>query len=561
MSKFNAQQFVDAIDLIAQEKKVSKEAVINALKEAFLKAFQKTLDASDADMHVEITLVPAAINMYVFKDVIPDEEDDENAYEIPLSKAQKINPEIKIGDKCRIDVSVDELSKVAATVVKAVLKQQISEAEKVSLYEELKDRVGEMITGEVERCNENGCMVNIGRTSVYLSRKKMIGDEEYKPGDTIRLYVSDVVTTPKGPSIDVSRSDPGFLRRLFEEESHDIYDGTVVIKNLVREKGKRTKVAVYSNDPNVDAISACIGPNGSCIQKITAQLGNGHEREKIDIIPYSKNDAVFVMDALKPAEVIYIALEKEENKAIAIVLDGQRSLAIGRSGSNIRLASKLTGYDIQIAEEHEMNEIAEEEGYEFMKAEDLRKDEEQRIQRENFEKYSEKIRAKIQSENTKETSSEGYEKVLPKAITDDIFLEEDKKVESPQEEVKETIVAKAPIKEEEPVLAKEKIEEEPLITKEVKTTTTLESLEKELEEEKKVETTFKATKKESRRPRQITEEEQPHDVKIEPNKNFMPIYTEEELQELEDEYDDDDLYEEDDDFDFDDFDSYYDDDK
>lgn len=560
MSKFNAQQFVDAIDLIAQEKKVSKEAVVNALKEAFLKAFQKTLDASDADMHVDISLDPAYINMYVFKDVIADEEDDENAYEIPLSKARLIDSNLNIGDKCRIDISVDELSKVAATVVKAVLKQQISEAEKVSLYEELKDRVGEMITGEVERCNENGCMVNIGRTSVYLSRKKMIGDEEYKPGDTIRLYVSDVITTPKGPSIDVSRSDPGFLRRLFEEESHDIYDGTVVIKELVREKGKRTKVAVYSNDPNVDAISACIGPNGSCIQKITAQLGNGHEREKIDIIPYSKNDAVFVMDALKPAEVIYIALEKEENKAIAIVLDGQRSLAIGRSGSNIRLASKLTGYDIQIAEEHEMKELEDEEGYEFLKAEDLRKDEEQRIQRENFEKYSEKIRAKIQSETTKESNSEGYEKVLPKAITDDIFLETEKtEVPHDKEETKEEIEEK--VNESEPQTQKEVVVEEPLITKEVKTTTTIESLEKELEEEKKHETTFKATKKESRRPRQITEEEQPHDVKIEPNKNFMPIYTEEELQELEDEYNDDDLYDDDDEYDFDDFDSYYDDDK
>ncbi len=565
MSKqIDSKLFAEAIDLIAKEKRISKTSVIEALKDAFYKAMARTLGADDADIHVEIVTEPEVnISLYVLKDVIADDEDDETAYEIPLSKAKLLDKKAKVGDKCRVDQSLDQV--LVARVVGAVLKQKISDAEKVALYDEHKDKIGEMISGEVERCEERGCLVNIGRTSVYLPRKEMIGEEMYKPGEVIKLYIADVSNSEKGPQIKVSRSDAGFLKRLFEEEVHDIYDGTVVIKNIAREAGIRSKISVYSNDINVDPVSSCIGINGSAIQKISAQLGNAKEKEKIDVILYTKTPELYVIDALRPATVTNIYVNEDDKIAYAIVPDGNSSLAIGRKGANTRVASKLTGYDIKIHEEKEIATLMEEEGIVFLDPEVIRKEEAQRVQKENFEKYSQQIKSRLQTESALSThSSEGIEKGKPQQITDDLFADEkptkskkiEKKVETKAiEEVKPEVVT---IKEE--VKETPKVEETSVVSaKEVKTTTTLESLEKELETEKKQET-FKATKKESRRPRQITEEELPHEVKIDPLKNSMPIYTEEELAELEEYENEEDLgYE--DEYEYDDYDSYYDDDK
>ena len=535
----DATKFLEALDELEAQKGISKQSIIEALKESLRKAYAKQLGGGDdADIRVEITEDPAAIKMELVKKVVKDVEDD--YLEISEEDAKKLNKKLKAGDEYHEEVNVEDLKRLTALIVKSVLRQKLAEAEKLALYESHKDKVGEMITGVVEKCDDRGAMVNIGRTSMYLSRRELIGDEMFNIGDPIRLYVSQVSTSEKGPMVRVSRSDAGYLRRLFEEEVSEIYNGTVIIKNLVREAGIRSKVAVYSNDPNVDCVGACIGVNGSAIQKIVAQLGNSRDKEKIDIISYSPNDALFIIDALRPASVLAIHLDEEEKQAIAIVPQGQLSLAIGRKGANARLACKLTGWNIDIKEEHEMAEL----GVEFKTLEKINEEEKVRAQKEKYEKYLAQVKAAREQESALES---GNEKAKPRQILDEEVAIETPVVEQPK------VVEEA-----------QAIEPEVKETK-VRTTTTLESLEAELDKEQKKEA-FKATQKTSKRPRKITEDEVEHEkveevkpIKKEPQ---MSIYTDEELarMEEEEEFFEDDYVDDEEEIDYDEYDQYYDDD-
>ena len=538
----DATKFLEALDELEAQKGISKKSIIDALKESLRKAYAKQLGGGDdADIRVEITEDPAAIKMELVKKVVKDVEDD--YLEISEEDAKKINKKLKAGDEYHEEVNVEDLKRLTALIVKSVLRQKLAEAEKLALYESHKDKVGEMITGVVEKCDDRGAIVNIGRTSMYLSRRELIGDEMFNIGDPIRLYVSQVSTSEKGPMVRVSRSDAGYLRRLFEEEVSDIYNGTVIIKNLVREAGIRSKVAVYSNDVNVDCVGSCIGVNGSNIQKIVAQLGNSRDKEKIDIISYSPNDYLFIIDALRPATVTNIYLDEENKQAIAIVPTGQLSLAIGRKGANARLACKLTGWNIDIKEEHEMADL----GVEFKSLEKIQEEEKVRAQKEKYEKYLAQVKAAREQESALET---GNEKAKPRQILDEEVQEEKPVVEVSQPKVEEPA----------PEAPKAEVKE----TK-VRTTTTLESLEAELDKEQKKEA-FKATQKTSKRPRKITEDEVEHEkveeakpVKKEPQ---MSIYTEEELarMEEEDEFFDDEYEDDEEEIDYDEYDQYYDDD-
>lgn len=538
----DATKFLEALDELEAQKGISKQSIIDALKESLRKAYAKQLGGGDdADIRVEITEDPAAIKMELVKKVVKDVEDD--YLEISEEDAKKINKKLKAGDEYHEEVNVEDLKRLTALIVKSVLRQKLAEAEKLALYESHKDKVGEMITGVVEKCDDRGAIVNIGRTSMYLSRRELIGDEMFNIGDPIRLYVSQVSTSEKGPMVRVSRSDAGYLRRLFEEEVSDIYNGTVIIKNLVREAGIRSKVAVYSNDVNVDCVGSCIGVNGSNIQKIVAQLGNSRDKEKIDIISYSPNDYLFIIDALRPATVTNIYLDEENKKAIAIVPTGQLSLAIGRKGANARLACKLTGWNIDIKEEHEMADL----GVEFKSLEKIQEEEKVRAQKEKYEKYLAQVKAAREQESALET---GNEKAKPRQILDEEVQEEKPVVKVSQPKVEEPA----------PEAPKAEVKE----TK-VRTTTTLESLEAELDKEQKKEA-FKATQKTSKRPRKITEDEVEHEkveeakpVKKEPQ---MSIYTEEELarMEEEDEFFDDEYVDDEEEIDYDEYDQYYDDD-
>ena len=551
----DATQFMQALDQIEETRGISKESIIAALKEALRKALEKSLFGGSyegSDIRIEIDEEKASIEMKYVRKVVEGEVEDD-FLEISLEDVNKGKKGKKyvVGDEYVQNISTDDMSRLMALTVKSVLRQKLADAEKQSLYESHKDKIGEMITGIVENCDDRGANVNIGRTSLYLSRKELIGDEMLQVGAPVRLYVSDVSSGEQGksPMVRVSRSDAGFLRRLFEEEVREIYDGTVIIKSLAREAGIRSKIAVYSNDPNVDSVGCCIGVNGSAIQKIVAQLGNSRDKEKIDIISYSPNEALFVIDALRPATVLKIGFYNDEDDArcaIAIVPDGQSSLAIGRRGANVRVASKLTGVKIEIIEQSHESDVTD---VELKSVEQVQEEEKERAQKEKYENYLAKVKAARLEEAKQTSSTSGVEKAKPQKILDEELVEETKPVveEVKVEEVKPTV------------------KETPVVKPtEVKTTTTLASLEASLESDKKKEE-FKATQKTSRRPRKITEEEVEHEVKpveVEKKQPQMEIYTKEELEELENEelYDNE-YYDEDEDIDFDDFDEYYDDDK
>ena len=382
----------------------------------------------------------------------------------------------------------------------------------------------------------------------------MIKDERFAVGDTIKLFVNDVASgTKSGAHIVVSRACEGFLKALLTENIHDIYDGTIVIKAIAREAGERSKVAVYSSDPNVDPAGACIGPNGSRIQKVVSQLGNGSSKEKIDIIAYKENSGLYIMEALKPAHVVGIKVDEENKSALVVVKDDSLSLAIGRKGVNARLAVKLTGYNIDIKIESE----ALEQGLEYQSFEELSAIE----MEERAKRVMEAQRAALVYQNKDEGVlpglPEGY--VAPQARN---YEEESNDFDTALEEVAEKEDLTAPneeVKEEKveevvPEVKEEKVEE--VKTTQVKTTTTLEDLEKSLEDSGKAQkkTNFKRSKKKA--------EEEEEDKKpgiTHADGPRMSIYTEEELKEIEEEENEveEDL---DDDIDYDEYDEYYDED-
>lgn len=551
----NIELFINSIKEFEKEKGIPAELVVVALEEAFKRAYITELKGgNDADVRVKIDIENQTISIQYVKKIVEEVEDD--YLEISLEEALEINPKAKykIGDEFIIDVNVDKLEKNTIKNVGNNFIQKIKEQERYMLYEAYKNKTQEMIVGTVESSNDKGVSISLGKNKVFLSRSEMIGDETFVPGSLIRVYLADATTTEKGPQIQISRAHPGYMRRVFEEEVRDIYDGTIIIKALAREAGKRCKVAVYTTNPNVDCVGACIGPGGSFIQKIIAQLGNSREKEKIDIIPYSSNEGLFIVEALRPASVTHIALDFENKKALAIVPDGTMSLAIGKKGSNARVAHKLTGWDIDIDEEHNRLDYVDQ--VHFYTIEELQEEEEKRQKEDKYQKYLEQ-QLRIQKEIDTLSTESGVNKGKPSKILDEELEEEVPVVSKVEELVKEeTPVIEEVIKEPEMVVS-----EEVSKAKEVKTTTTLESLEKELESEKK-KGDFKAGNK-SRRPRKITEDEVSRDEEeiVVDKKDIkkMDIYSEAELAELENEVDD---FEDDfeDDIDYDDFDKYYDND-
>ena len=542
----NAKIFLEGLESLENEKGVSREVVLNALKEAMEKAFRKQLDKSDdALVRVDIDDKASTIKLFQLKKVVEDVQDD--FLEISLEDARKENPNLNVDDFYEIPYQLDFLTKGSVQLVASILRQKIAEAEKSSLYDKYKDEIGEMVQGQVEKVDERGAIINIGRLSVFLPRNHMIPGERFKVGDTTKLFVSDVISTPKGAQVVVSRTDPGFLKRLFETEVHEIYEGTVIIKNIAREAGRRSKVAVYSLDPNVPATGACIGPNGNRIQKIVSQLGNGNEREKIDIINYFENPGLYIMEALKPATVRGVLLDYEHKKAIAVVQNNELSVAIGKMGVNARLAVRLTGWNIDIKELDEALRL----GINYKTADQL-------IAEENAPEVDEVVEEEVIEEPVQETKEEKVEEPVVEDKEESVSTEEpsnEEEKEEPKEEPVETNEEKV---EEVVVEPEEKVVKE---VKEVTTNKTLADLEKELENEKRRRENSNNYKRPWKKADKKTEDNStseensiiPSNVKTEK----MDIYTAEELQEIdreeEENYDDDD-----DDIDYDEFDSYYD---
>ena len=566
---FNATAFLEALDEIEASKGISKETVLQGLKEAIAKAYRKELGGDDADVRVTIDLDNNSIELCQLKNIVKNADDVlDDFLEVSEDEAKQLQKEGKgyiEEDKFVIPATVDAFRKAAALSVKSMMKQKFAEAEKVILYEAFKDKIGTMITGRVEKCDDRGISVNIVRSSVYLPKNQLIADEKFNAGDTIKLYVNSVEASSKGGArIVVTRSNEGFLKCLFFEEIHEIYDGTIIIKSIAREAGERSKVAVYSNDPNVDPAGACIGPNGSRIQKIVGQLGNGSAREKIDIIAYSNNPGMYIMEALKPAKVAGIIVSPENKTATVIVKDDSLSLAIGRKGVNARLAVKLTGYNIDIKTESEALEA----GLTYQSYEQLAA-EEAEIRNKKAMELAAQARNQIM-ENILPGLPQGYvapqervyEEDADEEVNDMLEAQLDKEEAAPVETVKEEVkVEEVPVEQEAPKAKEEVKAEEPAKAEEpveVKTTTSLEELEKNLASEankgKK-----QTGKKFSRKKKDEDEEETKDSGKATDTSSAtrMAIYTEEELAEFEKE--EEELDDTDEDIDYDDYDEYYDD--
>lgn len=340
-------EFLLAIEDIAKEKGIKKDTLIEAIEAALITAYKKNYGSAQ-NVKVLINKETGVVEVYAFKTVSDSVTD--NLIEITVEDAQKLNKKYEIGDMAEIKVTPKDFGRIAAQTAKQVVVQRIREAERSIIYEEFIKKEDEIVNGLIQRKERNMVFIDLGKTEAILNAGEQAPGENYNVGDRIKTYVIEVKKTTKGPQITLSRTHPGLIKRLFELEVPEIKDGIVEIKNISREAGSRTKIAVYSHDNNVDAVGACVGQRGQRVQLIVDELRG----EKIDIIEWNSDPAIFVASALSPAKVINVRANKDENTATAIVSDSQLSLAIGKEGQNVRLAAKLTGWKIDIKSESQI---------------------------------------------------------------------------------------------------------------------------------------------------------------------------------------------------------------
>lgn len=336
----------EACEELEKERGISKEVLINSLCDAIVAAYKRQMRNKEAT-NIEAILDEQSGEIGVFstKVVVKSVEDDET--EIAIAVAKEIDEDVEIGDEVKIEVTPEQFGRIAAQAAKQVITQRIREAERNLVLNEFLDKKGTLTTGIIQRVENRNVIVNIGKTDAIMPQKEQIPGEYYKPGNRIRVFVLNVKETTKLPQVIVSHAHAEIVRELFELEVPEIEDGIVEIKSISREAGYRTKIAVWSNDPDVDCVGACIGPRGSRIQTIVGELKN----EKIDIVRYSQDPVEYIVNALSPARVVSVDIladDEYSHEAMVVVPDDQLSLAIGREGQNVRLAHKLTNWKIDI---------------------------------------------------------------------------------------------------------------------------------------------------------------------------------------------------------------------
>ena len=344
---------LEAIQSLVKVKKVDADVVFDALEMVLLTAYKKEM-GSNAKTSIKLNRETGDYQIFEEKTVVEsiDPESENAINEITVEDAKKIDRSYEAGDLLSIDVTPKNFGRIAAQTAKQVMIQKLREAERGSLYEEFSGREGDVITGTVKWSESRTIFVDLGRVEGILPYAEQIEGEEFHPNDKIKCYVLEVRKTTKGPEIILSRTHPGLLKRLFELEVPEIYSGTVEIKNVVREAGSRSKIAVYAMDPTVDPVGACVGPKGQRVQNIVNELHG----EKIDIVRWDEDPAIFIANALSPSKVISVSVWDEENSSYVVVPDYQLSLAIGKAGQNARLAAKLTNWKIDIKSETQARE-------------------------------------------------------------------------------------------------------------------------------------------------------------------------------------------------------------
>ncbi|MCG8513164.1 MAG: transcription termination factor NusA [Halanaerobiales bacterium] len=336
--------FLHALDDIEREKGVSKDILLEAIETALYSAYKKDFGTKE-NVRVEIKSQSGQVKVYALKTVV--EEVENKNTEITLVEAQQLNKSYNLGDIVEEEVTPANFGRIATQTAKQVVMQRIREAERDVIYEEYKQKEGELITGSIQRFHNSNVFIDLGKIEALLPPSEQMPGEIYEMGNRIKLYVVEVSADSKGPKILVSRTHPGLLKRFFEIEVPEIFDGIVEIKSIAREAGSRSKIAVASTNDNVDPVGACVGPKGMRVQAIVDQL-NG---EKIDIISWDQDPTKLVANALNPAEVIHVIIHEEEKIAEVVVPDFQLSLAIGKEGQNARLSAKLTGWKVDIKNE------------------------------------------------------------------------------------------------------------------------------------------------------------------------------------------------------------------
>ena len=345
----NRLELLQIADAVAREKSIDRTIVIDAMEDAIQKAARSRYGL-DTDVRAEINPKTGEIKLQRLLQVV--EEIEEPATQIALSEARERNPAAQVGDFISEPLPPMDFGRIAAQSAKQVIVQKVREAERDRQYEEYKDRVGEVINGIVKRVEYGNVIVDLGRGEAIIRRDELIPREMFRYGDRVRAYVYDVRREQRGPQIFLSRTHPQFMAQLFAQEVPEIYDGIIEVKSVARDPGSRAKIAVISRDSSIDPVGACVGMRGSRVQAVVNEL----QGEKIDIIPWGQDQATFIVNALQPAEVAKVVLDEDAQRIEVVVPDEQLSLAIGRRGQNVRLASQLTGWDIDILTEQEESE-------------------------------------------------------------------------------------------------------------------------------------------------------------------------------------------------------------
>jgi N utilization substance protein A len=347
-------EMLQVADAVAREKSIERDEVLEAMELAIQKAGRSKY-GHDHDIRAEIDRKSGEIRLRRYREVVEEVEDE--ATQIPLKDAQVLRPGISVGEYVIDELPPIDLGRIAAQTAKQVIVQKVREAERRRQYEEYKDRAGEIVNGLVKRVEFGNVTVDLGRAEAMLRREETVPRESLRSGDRVRAYIYDVREEPRGPQIFLSRTHPQFMAKLFAQEVPEVYDGIIEIKAVARDPGSRAKIAVLSHDSSIDPVGACVGMRGSRVQAVVSEL----QGEKIDIIPWSPDPATFVVNALAPAEVAKVVLDEETHRIEVVVPDDQLSLAIGRRGQNVRLASQLTGWDIDILTEDQESERRTEE--------------------------------------------------------------------------------------------------------------------------------------------------------------------------------------------------------
>ena len=340
-------ELMEALDILEKEKEISKETLFEAIENSLLTACKNHFGKAD-NVKVEIDRETCDFLVYAEKEVVETKDDvEDDCMQIALEDAKALSKKVKVGDVLNVEIKSKEFGRIATQNAKNVILQKIREEERSVIYNQYYEKEKDVVTGVVQRNIGRNISINLGKADAMLAESEQVKGEVFRPTERIKVYILEVKNTSKGPRISVSRTHPELVKRLFESEVTEIKDGTVEIMSIAREAGSRTKIAVWSNNPNVDAVGACVGMNGARVNAIVEELRG----EKIDIVPWDENPGNLIQNALSPAKVVAVFADPDEKTAKVVVPDYQLSLAIGKEGQNARLAARLTGYKIDIKSE------------------------------------------------------------------------------------------------------------------------------------------------------------------------------------------------------------------